>query len=155
MMAHLLADVAADAHQWLARAIDAVRAAYESAVDSRTIIDDCVHSFGFDGVNHASQHRWAVRAARLACRLQLDLVGTHDTPRLQGPAARIIERYWIVRGQPFRGAWSPPLVTRARTSNTAPEAPESLVPPPARRRRPVQSSCSAASPSRRSTTSSP
>src|SRR6266545_5947951 len=93
IMSHFVADVAQPMHtDGSLEAEDGVHGPYESAVDSRSEVDDDVYTFDFDGVDGATPRARTLRVARQAHRFYDVLIETYDEHGYNDRVARITQR---------------------------------------------------------------
>jgi hypothetical protein len=92
-MSHFIADVAQPMHtDGSLDAEDRVHGPFESAIDSRSEIDDDVYSFEFDGIDKARPRARTLRVTRQAHRFYEVLVETYDQHGYSRRVARITQR---------------------------------------------------------------
>jgi hypothetical protein len=93
IMSHFVADVAQPMHtDGSLDAEDRVHGPYESAVDSRSEVNDDVYTFQFDGIDDARPRATTLRVARRAHRFYEVLVETYDEHGYNRRVARITQR---------------------------------------------------------------
>ena len=93
IMSHFVADVAQPMHtDGSLDAEDRVHGPYESAVDSRSEVDDDVYAFEFDGIDEARPRARTTRVAHQAHRFYEVLVETYDQRGYNQRVGRITQR---------------------------------------------------------------